>query len=48
MKGNHLRGKPKRRWLDVIKEDMQKCGVDKSMAQDRKIWRERCGKADPI
>ena len=46
VKGKCPRGKPKRRWLE--NEDMQKYGIDKSMAQDRKIWWERCGKANPI
>jgi hypothetical protein len=48
VEGGRPRGRPKRKWIDVIKEDMEKCGVDNRMTQDRVTWRQRCKKADPI
>ena len=39
------RGKPKRRFLDAVKEDMQEVGVKETDVEDRKMWRImiRCG-----
>ena len=39
------RGIPKRRFLDVVKEDMGEVGVKESDVEDRKMWRMmiRCG-----
>ena len=39
------RGRPKRRFLDVVKEDMGKVGEKETDVEDRKIWRMmiRCG-----
>ena len=39
------RGRPKRRFLDVVKEDMKKVGAKKMDIEDRKMWRImiRCG-----
>ena len=39
------RGRPKRRWMDVVKEDMQEVGAEEKDTQNRERWREttRCG-----
>ena len=39
------RGRPKRRFLDVVKEDMGKVGAKETDVEDRKIWKMmiRCG-----
>ena len=43
--GKRRRGRPKRRFLDAVKEDMQEVGVKKTDVEDRKMWRMmiRCG-----
>ena len=43
--GKRRRGRPKRRFLDVVKEDMQEVGVKEMDIEDRKMWRMmiRCG-----
>ena len=39
------KGRPKRRFLDVVKEDMREVGAKETDVEDRKIWRMmiRCG-----
>ena len=37
--GKRRRGRPKRRFLDVVKEDMKKVGVKEMDIEDRKMWR---------
>ena len=43
--GKRRRGRPKRRFLDVVKEDMGEVGVKETNVEDRKMWRMmiRCG-----
>ena len=43
--GKRRRGKPKRRFLDVVKEDMKEVGAKEMDIEDRKMWRMmiRCG-----
>ena len=43
--GKRKRGRPKRRFLDVVKEDIEKVGVKETDIEDRKMWRMmiRCG-----
>ena len=43
--GKRRRGRPKRRFLDVVKEDMGEVGVKETNVEDRKMWRImiRCG-----
>ena len=43
--GKRRRGRPKRRFLDVVKEDMKEVGVKEMDIEDRKMWRImiRCG-----
>ena len=37
--GKRRRGRPKRRFLDVVKEDMKEVDVKKMDIEDRKMWR---------
>ena len=37
--GKRRRGRPKRRYLDVVKEDMKEVGVKEMDIEDTKIWR---------
>ena len=43
--GKRRRGRPKKRFLDVVKEDMVEVGAKETDVEDRKIWRMmiRCG-----
>ena len=43
--GKRRRGRPARRYMDGIKEDMEMKGLRKEMANDRETWRRmiRCG-----
>ncbi|XP_051790978.1 uncharacterized protein LOC127529870 [Erpetoichthys calabaricus] len=43
--GKRKRGRPKRRFMDVVREDMQVMGVTEQNTEDRKIWKKmiRCG-----
>ncbi|PME06485.1 hypothetical protein A8A06_13560 [Escherichia coli] len=43
--GRRRRGRPQRRFMDVVKEDMQRVGVREEDARDRVRWRQmiRCG-----
>ncbi|KAF7667879.1 hypothetical protein LDENG_00044320 [Lucifuga dentata] len=43
--GRRPRGRPKRRFMDVVKEDMKLAGVREEEAEDRVRWRQmiRCG-----
>ena len=43
--GKRKRGRPKRRFLDVVKEDMEEVGAKEMDIKDRKMWRMmiRCG-----
>ena len=39
------RGRPKRKFVDVVKEDMEEVGAKEMNVEDRKVWRNmiRCG-----
>ncbi|KAJ8348946.1 hypothetical protein SKAU_G00275380 [Synaphobranchus kaupii] len=43
--GKRRRGRPKRRFMDTVKEDMQAVGVTEDEAQDKNRWKQmiRCG-----
>ncbi|KAF7669317.1 hypothetical protein LDENG_00206530, partial [Lucifuga dentata] len=43
--GRRPRGRPKRKFMDVVKEDMKLVGVREEEAEDRVRWRQmiRCG-----
>ena len=43
--GKRRRGRPKRRFLDVVKEDMGEVGAKETDVENRTVWRKtiRCG-----
>ena len=43
--GKRKRGRPKRRFLDMVKEDTEEVGAKETDIEDRKMWRMmiRCG-----
>ena len=43
--GKRRRGRPARRWMDVIREDMEEPGLEEEDEEDRDKWRKlaRCG-----
>ena len=43
--GKRRRGRPKRRFLDVVKEDVGEVGAKETDVEDRKMWRKMicCG-----
>ena len=45
--GKRKRGRPKRRFLDVVKEDMKEVDAKEIDIEDRKMWRMmiRCGQS---
>ena len=45
LQGKRRRGRPKRRFLDVVKVDMEEVGAKEMDIEDRKMWRMmiRCG-----
>ena len=46
-KSRRTRGRPKMRWLDVIKNDMNILHLSANLAMDRAQWRDRIHVADP-
>ena len=49
VEGRRKRGRPVKRWIDVVEEDMKKRGVVQQDAGDREGWRRRAvnGLANP-
>ena len=45
--GKRRRGRPKKRFLDVVKEDMGEVGAKETDVEDRKIWRMMIHSGDP-
>ena len=43
--GKRKRGRPKRRFLDIVKEDMEEVDAKETDVEDKKVWRKiiRCG-----
>ena len=39
--GKRKRGRPKRRFLDVVKEDMEEVGAKETDVEDRTVWRKK-------
>ena len=44
--GKRRRGRPNRRYLDTVKEDMQEVGARQDYVLDRNLWRIRRGDPD--
>ena len=36
--GNAGKGRPRKRWRDVVEDDLKKVGLDRSLAKDRDRW----------
>ena len=45
--GKRLRGRPRRRWMNVIQEDMKACRVTEHDTADREKWRRKTRKLIP-
>ena len=45
--GKRKRGRPKRRFMDVVKEDMAEVEVTKEDTVDRRNWRKKIRCGDP-
>ncbi|KAI5085367.1 hypothetical protein C0J45_23151, partial [Silurus meridionalis] len=45
--GRRKRGKPRRRFMDVVREDMQVVGVKEADVEDRVVWRQMICCGDP-
>ena len=37
--GNSGKGRPRKRWRDVVEDDLKKCGLDIDLAKDRERWK---------
>ena len=37
--GGVKKGRPRKTWMECVKEDMDECGLKKEDAQDRSLWR---------
>ena len=47
IEGKRPRGRPKRRWMDAIRDDMKACHVTEDDTADREKWKQKTRKADP-
>ena len=47
LSGKRKRGRPKRRFMDVVKEDMAEVEVTEEDTEDRSNWRWKIGCGDP-
>ena len=47
IEGKGLRGRPQKRWMDCIVQDLKSCGVKREDALNRDLWRMRTHIADP-
>jgi hypothetical protein len=48
IQGGRPRGRPKKRWFEVIREDMPTCGLERDMAVNRALRRQKSWKGDPV
>ncbi len=37
--GNAGKGRPRKRWCEVLEDDLKKCHLDRGLAKDRDRWR---------
>jgi hypothetical protein len=47
VEGWRERGRPKKRWIDSVKQDMREMAVSDEMMSDRGKWKEKTCCADP-
>jgi hypothetical protein len=45
--GHPRRGRPKKRWIGCVKDDMRIKGVSMEMTSDRREWKKKTCSADP-
>ena len=46
--GKRKKGRPKRRWRNCMKDDMEAMGLTEEDAQDRALWKAKIHTGDPI
>jgi hypothetical protein len=44
--GHPSSGRPMKRWMDCVKDDMRIKGVSMDMTSDRRAWKKKAGSAD--
>ena len=47
VQGRRKRGRPKRRWLDKVKDDIKEKGLSADYVYDRATWRRMSSYIDP-
>ena len=47
VQGRRKRGRPKRRWLDKVKDDIKEKGLSSDDVYDRATWRRMTSYIDP-
>lgn len=45
--GQRPQGRPRKRWFEMLKEDMKKVGVSLEDTLDKNIWKHRTRAANP-
>ena len=45
--GRRPMGRPRMRWLEVVKKDIRRLGLQKEMAMNRSFWRTAVHAVDP-
>ena len=46
--GVRSRGRPKRRWMDAVREDFRELRLDEEMVRDRTLWKRSIHCSDPV
>jgi hypothetical protein len=46
--GHPRRGRPMKRWMDCVNDDMRRKGVSMEMTSDRREWKKKTCCANPI
>ena len=45
--GRRPRGRPRKRWKEVVRQDMRVLGIEEGMAEDRELWRRAVARPTP-
>ena len=48
VRGRRRRGRPKKRWIDCVREDLRAKGIDETDADNRAEWRRLIRNGDPV